>query len=413
MRHLLLLLFLAPPLLAASYEVGHDDNMSAVMLRIYAVVDTNATTQAEYEAFLGAHTLIVPGSGINIGERSLLEMSKAENAWLARAKEGNDSNATFSSISAGNYPLVILVGGTEQNEITRQAVAAGWFNQTDTVEGGYVVKTGKLPSGTVVVAVSDKLGFEEGNPQRESVAYSPLGAIMPKEYVPAAATGISLLLLALMNLGRTVFEFKALDIGRKGKNIGEGAVMYRGLNITEMAAILGASLILGISISWQYFGADFLGWLAINTIICLVGAIIHEVTHRVFAHYFNIKMEYRFWSAGSLLTLVSSYLGNAFSIQGFILEDIPAETPKWKVGLMKLSAPLVSTFIMVFFAFLHYSSPSPIYKIVYTTSALWAMAEILPFGSLDGKDIRDWSHTVWFLAFSFISISYIAVTFLI
>jgi hypothetical protein len=183
--------------------------------------------------------------------------------------------------------------------------------------------------------------------------------------------------------------------------------------MTEIAAIIGASVVLGISISWQYFGGDFLNWIVINSLICLFAAIMHELTHRIFAIIFKMKIEYQFWPAGSVLTLVSSYLGNAFSVQGFLLEDIDPGVPKWKVGLMKLSAPLVSTFIMIIFAILNYESPSLIYQTIYTTSALWAMAEILPFGGLDGKDIKDWSHTVWFLAFVFISGSYAVVTFLL
>ncbi|MEW6722628.1 MAG: hypothetical protein AB1324_05180, partial [Candidatus Micrarchaeota archaeon] len=211
----------------------------------------------------------------------------------------------------------------------------------------------------------------------------------------------------------TVFEFKALDIGRKGKKVGEGASFYRGMNVTEMGAIAGASVVLGLSISWQFFGGDFLRWFLINTLVCLGAAILHEITHRIFAHFFKIKMEYRFWPAGSALTLISSYLGNAFSIQGFILEEIPPDTPKWKAGVMKLSAPLVSAAVMVIFALVYSSTYEPVYKIIYSTSALWAMAEILPFGSLDGKDVKEWSHTVWFLAFLFISAGYIWATFFV
>jgi hypothetical protein len=238
---------------------------------------------------------------------------------------------------------------------------------------------------------------------------------MPREYVPAAATAISLIMLVLLNVGRTVVEFKALDIGRKGRKIREGDRMFRGYNVTEALAIIGASVVLGISISWQYFGpsGDFLFWVVVNTIICLLAGILHELTHRVFAHFYKIDMEYVFWPAGSALTLISSYLGNAFSIQGFILEEIPPGIAKWKVGLMKLSAPLMSAAVMVIFAFLYYEAPNPLFKAVYSTSALWAVAEILPLGSLDGKDIRDWNNNVWFAAFCLISISYLIVTLLI
>lgn len=385
------------------------------MIGIYAQVETNATTQAEYEEFLGSHSLIVLGSDMDVGERLLLDTAKSQNPWLGRAREANDSNGTRSAVLAGAHPLVLMVGGPEQNSLTAYGIANGWFNDTKNVEGGLIVKTGKLPDGTVVVAISDRMGYQPGAVKNEGAKYSPLSAIMPVEYVPIAATGISLLMLVLINVGRTVFEFKALDYGRKGRRVGEGALMHRGLNISEIGAVVGASAVLGVSISWQFFGpgGDFFFWVFVNTAICLLGAIMHELTHRVFAHWFGIRMEYVFWPAGSALTLVSSYLGNAFSIQGFILEEIPKDVPKWKVGLMKLAAPLASALVMVVFAYFYYLSPNPLFKAIYSTSALWAVAEILPLGSLDGKDIKDWSHTVWFIAFSLITASYLAVTFLL
>ncbi|MFH0884896.1 MAG: hypothetical protein V1861_04255 [Candidatus Micrarchaeota archaeon] len=414
-RYSIFILLLFSSVFAAGVTIGNDANASAVMIGIYAQVETNATTQAEYESFLGENSLIVLGSSMDISERILLDGAKSQNPWLAKAQEGNDSAAVRTAILSGRHPLALLIGGPEQNNITAYGIANGWFNDTRTVEGGLIVKSGKLPNGAVVVAISDKMGFEPGAVKNEGAKYSPLNAVMAPEYVPVAATGISLILLILINVGRTVFEFKALDLGRKGRKVGEGAMMYRGYNVTEGLAIVGASAVLGVSISWQYFGpsGDFVFWVFVNTIICLLGAILHEVTHRIFAHYFNIKMEYRFWTEGSALTLVSSYLGNAFSIQAFILEEIPKDVPKWKVGLMKLSAPLVSALVMVIFAFLYYQSPNPVFKTVYSTSALWAIAEILPFGSLDGKDIKDWSHTIWFVSFCFIGMTYLAVTFLI
>jgi hypothetical protein len=390
-------------------------NASALTLGIYAEVETNATTSAEFEAYLADTSLIILGKDMDLAERVLLDSAKASNAWLAKAKESNDSTAARDAVLSGRHPLVLIIGGPEQNNVTAYGISSGWFNDTRAVEGGLIVKTGKLPNGAVVVAISDKMGYEAGAVKNEGAKYSPLSAIMPREYVPAAATFISLIMLILINVGRTVFEFKALDLGRKGRKVGEGARMYRGYNVSEALAITGASVVLGISISWQYFGpsGDFVFWVVVNSIICLLAAILHEVTHRIFAHFYKIEMEYVFWPAGSALTLASSYLGNAFSIQGFILEQIPPGVAKWKVGLMKLSAPVVSAIVMVLFAFLYYQSPNPVFKTVYSTSALWAVAEILPLGSLDGKDIREWSHSVWFVSFCLIGISYLAVTFLI
>jgi hypothetical protein len=202
-------------------------------------------------------------------------------------------------------------------------------------------------------------------------------------------------------------------MGRKGKRVGEGAARVFGVNISEILAIVAASIVLGVSISWQYYGIGFLDWVAINSIICLVAGMLHELTHRIFAHIFRLKIEYRFWTEGSVLTLISSDLGNAFSVQGFLLEEIPEDAPRWKVGAMKLAAPLVSAFVMVTFAAINVFFPSAVFQIIYTTSALWAMAEMLPFNGLDGKDIKEWSAPIWLASFVLIGIGYVFVMFVI
>jgi hypothetical protein len=414
LRLLLAALLLSQMACAAGFTASYDSNLSAVMVKVHAALQPNTTTEAGYEAFLENHTVLVMGSRIDLAERLLLETAKSQNAWLARVREANDSAATLQDIDEGRYSLVIMIGGPEQNNITRELQGRGSLNESQNVEAGMVVLDGKLPGDGVALAITDRKGLV-ADLESTSVDSSPLLAIVPRELVPATATGISVILLALANVARTVFEFKALDFGRKGKKVGQGAFMAGGLNLTEMLAIFGASMILGVSISWQYLrpGTDFFWFLAVNSLVCLGAAILHEVTHRIFAHIFRIKMEYRFWPAGSFLTLLSSYLGNAFSIQGFILEEIPPDTPKWKVGLTKLAAPLVSAIVMIGFALLNYASPDPVYKIIYSTSALWAMAEILPFGALDGKDVKDWNRDVWYLAFFFIGASYFVVTFLL
>ena len=377
-------------------------------------VDTNTTSEAEYQEYLVHNSLIVIGSQTDLTESLLLQGASAQQNYIARMPRVGENEKLVDQIRSGEIKLVILLGGPLQNNITKIAENESWFNQSQDIGFGVLLRSGKLESGTVVLSLSSKKGYDEGL-NRQSVKYSPLSSIIPKEYVPIAATGISLLIMVLINLTRTVFEFKALDIGRAGKKVGQGAKFIGPVNISEILAIVGASVVLGISISWQYFGpsTDFAKWVVINSVICLIGAILHEITHKIFAHLFKIKIEYRFWPAGSILTLISSYLGNAFSIQAFILEEIPEKVEKWKVGVMKLAAPVVSAIVMVVFAVINFKNPSPIYQTIYTTSALWAMAEMLPLSSLDGKDIKEWNSGIWAISFLLIGSAYVIVTFLL
>ena len=393
-------------------DSSYSSNLSSVVTQLQAKLQVDVPPGANYSSYLQGHTLLIVGSGIDLSERLSLEATKASNPWLSGVPETNESPDALAQIGTGRFALVMLVGGPHQNNITSVMKERGWMNETNSVEAGYVIEDGRAPDGSLVLSISDSRGYTQ-DVQRQSVQYSPLASVIPHEYVPLAATAISMLLLVLFNLAWNVLAFKAADIGRKGKKVGEGAIMVGGLNATEAGALVAASVILGFSMSWQYFGKDFLPWLGINAVVCLFAALTHEITHMAIARAFKIKVEYRFWPFGSFLTLLSSYLGNAFSVQGFLLEEIPQGVEKWKVGLMKLSAPIISALIMIAFAWLYLSSPNPLYKIIYSISGVWAMAEILPFGSLDGKDIKDWNRDVWYLSFFLIGGSYFIVTFLI
>ena len=395
----------------------NDSKDSAFLLKLSQEMEAaNATrSQTDMEMFFAKGTLLVMGSFADAPEKAAFEAAKASYPMLANATPQPDSDLTLSKIesNAGDYGFIVLIGGPGQNRITKKAIKEKWLNETEDFYSGFVVQYGKTPSGVLIVAISDKRGYE--NAARESVQYSPLSAFMEPQYVPIAATGISVFLLALISIVRTIFEFKALEIGRKGKKVGDNALMVGPVNIKEAGAICGASLVLGISVSWQYFGptTDFVFWTIINTIICLFAAILHEVSHRSLAAMFGMKVEYRFWKEGSLLTLVSSYLGNAFSVQGFLLEEIPENTAKWKIALMRIVGPLISTVTMVGFAIINLVFPNIVFQMIIATSALWAIAEVFPFNGLDGKDLKEWNIFVWLFTFCFVAAAYAVVTFVL
>lgn len=414
-RHIFLILLLLGAAFASSQEAGYQENQSSIALRVFSSIDANTTSEEEFEAFISKNSLILLGEDMDTTERIMLDAFKLDNAWLASTQESRASKDAVQNIESGRHPLVILVGGPYQNSITGHGISSGWFNETSELDGGVVVKTGKLPFGTVVVSVSDRQGYQENAVRMEGAKYSPLNSVMPTEYVPVAATAISLILMMLADVVRAVLESKTADMVKRGRKLGEGSRMFRGVNITEVIAIACAAAVLGASISWQYFGPspDFLLWVLINSVICLLAGLLHELTHRAFAYFYKIRMEYRFWPAGSALTLASSYLGNSFCVQGFLLDEIPEGVEKWKVGLMKLSGPAVSASCMLIFAFIYFNSPDPLFKMMSASSGLLAFAEILPFGSMDGYDIKEWNRAVWLLSLVLIGGSYLVVTFLI
>ncbi|MFH1836276.1 MAG: hypothetical protein ABH851_08820 [Methanobacteriota archaeon] len=373
---------------------------------------------------------IVYGSDMDLVERSIMDMFQTGMMGTtaeAYVESGGDLDVEVSEIeiiylddSPESFKQILLMpgavfllGGPGHNNLTELFLA----NASETDEESIYYGQLNLTSGS-----ANNMGFSvfehprsRNKLVRESAKTSPLRRFFPEEYVPLAAMASGLGLMWLLSLLQTVFEFMALHYGRKKRKIRETHRMIGPIKIDEVAAILGASFVLGLSITFTFFGITpvFLTKLLQNWVLCLFAALSHEVSHRMVGKLCNIHIEYHFWWEGSAITLLTGYLGHPFSIQGFLMEKIEGPVTKWKYGLTKLAAPLFSFAIMMSFAYLNYKNPSEVYQIITVTSSLWAAAEIMPFSHLDGKDVRAWNHTAWFLSFMTIMAGYMIVNFLL
>ncbi len=372
-----------------------------------------ATVDAQtIKALTESKMIIVSGSTLDAAEKTAIAAVKGSYPMLADAKIFGDKEISVKDIESGKYVVVLLIGGPSQNKLSQEAVSKGWIGEREEAYGQFMAQNGVLENGTLVIILSDKRGFE--NAPRESVKYSPLSLIVPTEYVPVAATGVSVFLLILMAVGKKVLEGKIQEVGKKKMVIDSKTPSHLRMAL-EAAAISGSSIILALSLTWQYFGLSgaFVFWLIINLFISLFTEAIHEVAHRIFGFLFKINVEYKFWPAGSALTIFSSFLGNAFSAQGFLIEEIPESVSKWKVAVMKMAGPALSTAIMVVFASINAIFPSTYFQMIYTASALIAVAEVFPFDGLDGKDVLEWNFFVWLFMFMIVCALYGIVTFIL
>lgn len=401
-----------PEALSLAISLFGDSNQTATEIMNELNASASANANGSVEALLRNHSLVIVGNSLDAPEKALLEGVRMAYPLMRNLTTVGDTPASFTAIDSGKYAVVILVGGSAQNRITQDLMARGVLNESDEVKGEFVIRRGTL-NHTLIIAFSDKRGFD--NAPRRSVEYSPLSAFIPAAYVPAAATGISAVLLSILGFIKNILEAKTIIVGKKGKKFGVGGIRINGFNLFEPLAVFGGAAVVGVSMSWQYFALspDFLLWAFINTLIALTGAMIHEIIHRLMAFVYRIKVEYRFWWSGSALTLFSSYLGNAFSVQGFLLEEVPKGTPRWKLGTLKLAPPLFSAFIMLAVALLNAFVPHPVLQMIYISSAMWAMTEMFPFNGMSGKDVWEWNRIVWLLSFLLVAASYVFVMFIL
>ncbi|MFH1721402.1 MAG: hypothetical protein ABH950_02220 [Candidatus Altiarchaeota archaeon] len=423
-------LFLAFFLVSSSFVSAFDFTNFSTELQLDFVFtvpanETNITLEIPF--------FFVSGSGMDAVERGVLDLLSSEYLGMSpqfEARSTIDVNVSFREVKVYHRDdsletlaeinkirgIVFLFGGPENNNLSGYFSNRSVFtNDSSFFYQQLHVWQGKTERGSSVIMVEHVK--TQMSLSRAATRYSPLQGIVPDEYIPAVAVGTGVLLFYLLSVLQTVYEFKALDIGRRKKKMlhKKTKIWFFSVNLHEMLALLGASLVLGGAVTWTFHGpvsGFILKWM-INSGLALFAALSHEIGHRLLGHFFGIKIEYKFWWSGSAITLLTGYLGHGFGIQGFLMEEVPPGTAKWKHGLAKLGAPLLSIAITIAFAYAYYLNPMPILQTIYITSSLWAMAEILPFKSLDGSDIRRWNHYIWAAAFLFIASVFVTVNLLL
>lgn len=374
---------------------------------------------------------IVYGSKLDTLERLVLDSLTSEALFQSRVEVSfggknitkelkinkilvQDNETDLDRLRTGTT-MIILVGSRTHNSITAEVYDAGYItNESLKYRDQLIIGKGNVDTDSNVMVVYHKVVGDGVRLEREAVKYSPLSDFMPEAYVPVVATGIGMLLLHFFNIFKTIAEFLTLKLGRKKKTFGYTGPQIKGIHLKEIGAILGASFVLGFAVTWTFTGPSmkFFDLIFLNAGICLFAALSHELTHRIIGRFFGIKMEYRFWYGGSLITILTAFLGNSFGIQGFLLEKGDDNISTWKYGVTKLAAPVVSMFIAMAFAVLYLKNPGVIFQMVYTTASIWAMAEIFPVEGLDGYDVKKWNRLVCFIFLILISIVFFAINFI-
>jgi hypothetical protein len=255
--------------------------------------------------------------------------------------------------------------------------------------------------------------------QRNAVKYSPLAWYLPERWVPVVASAIGAFLISLVHqfisLGQSFVESLISDKKKAKVKLRDSGIKVLGIKVREVFAVMAAAFVLGAAISWTYAGPtdEFLWLLGVNFIICLMAGLSHEAVHRIAGKLLGIKSEYTFWFSGAFLTIVTALLGNAFGLQGMLVDEIKEGTDRRKIGLMKLSGSVFSFGLMVLAAACNLLYPSFLFQMVGGISGMVAMADILPFKPMDGYEIRRWNFLFWLVWFMTILVTFTAVSFVL
>jgi hypothetical protein len=370
----------------------------------------------DFEKLDEKSVVVVVGETLNGPERAALTVLDTQYPDIM-GQRISASKTTLSDLEKGGK-LVILIGGISQNSVTAQLSERNMLSsKSHEFLNQLSISTAKGKSGTKYLVLSDKRGFV--NLPRKAASYSPLAICLPLSLVPIVASAIGAVLTSLahplFNLLQSFME-NVISSRKKAKSrITHTRWKLLGIKAREVISITAAALVLGIAISWTYAGptSQFLYLMVLNTVICLLAGFSHEAVHWGIGKLVKIDTEYKFWLGGSVLTIFSAFLGNAFGLQGFLIEEEKEGEARWKKGVMKLAPALFTTAVMLAFAFLNFVYPMVVFQMVYSIASVLAMADILPLKPMDGYDVRRWNVIIWLIAFVGISVSFVFANFVI
>ena len=182
----------------------------------------------------------------------------------------------------------------------------------------------------------------------------------------------------------------------------------------EIRDIIIAWLALGVAFSFVLAGGGFtllassfnvgdaLYLVGISLVTVGAGFVFHELSHKFVAQRYGYWAEFRMWTMGLVLALVTSLLGFVFAAPGATYIS-GTNISVGENGKISIAGPLTNVAIAVLFTpFLLLNSNDLLWAIGFVgvrINVFLALFNMLPIGPLDGAKVFRWSLPVWVFVF--------------
>ncbi|MCD6236772.1 MAG: hypothetical protein J7K13_02315 [Thermoplasmata archaeon] len=363
--------------------------------------------------------IILIGSKVSLGDQLFFNAMKTQIDVIKNERIYPD--IYVESIDQLNETYVVLLGSEKTNALSNQLITNETINISKIlISSSIVLVFGSEETSSKKILIIYTLK-EKYNNLNKAVERSPLNAVLDKRFVPVAATGISLIFVYLWNLFSTTIVELLSDytsesiierITAKHRSKKKEFTVRKYINFREGIAILLSSIVFSIAMSWTWSEEldDFLWMFVINLIVIGTILLLRESVRQYFCYRHNLKAEHVFWPFGAILTVISTFLGNTFSLASYTLREEEEEIEK-QFGrvVFFISIILFSFSIITFLWNLFY--PDIIFQMMFTYTIMMLVIDLFPLSPMDGSDIKKWSFRKWMALYVVVVFTYVSVNF--
>lgn len=172
-----------------------------------------------------------------------------------------------------------------------------------------------------------------------------------------------------------------------------------GFSSRELLVILISSVLLGIA----FIISKKLNLLSPdNLVLYIVMAgfvvIMHDLSHRYFAHKYKSVVEYKFWGIGTVIMFATAFIfGLVYAVPARTIINDAKKMSKTEQAVVYFAGPAMSAGLAIAFLLL-VPTGGLIAKIALlgvSMNLLSAVYSLLPVDPLDGKKVYDWKKLPW------------------
>jgi len=251
---------------------------------------------------------------------------------------------------------------------------------------------------------------------------SIFGGVLPRTAIPAVATVISIATISLWQLfGSLIVDFlsdftseKIIDWKGTKKNFSEKldkiTIPHLPMSTSEAFNLFVASAIFSFAMSWAWSInlVDFLLLFVLNLIIVGVLFSFRELFRVEYSKIHNIATHHIIWPFGAVLTIISTFLGNTFSLAS----NVTADNEEDKHFSRMLFFSTIIFFGVALGSFLIYLvTANVVFQMTFIFCMMTIMIDMTPLSPMDGANIRKWNLKYYLVLYAAIIVSYIFMLF--